>query len=68
MRSIEARFKRSKNTTSITKFYDAIVGQNFSKDKIARWFNKLVDVNDYYPREKNMILKDLYRVTKNNYE
>jgi hypothetical protein len=68
MRSIEARFRRSRNTTTITKFYDAVVYQNFSRDRIRRGFNKLVDLDDYYPSEKRAILQDLYRLTIKKYE
>lgn len=63
MRSIEARFRRSRNSTTITKFYDAIAYQNFSKDRIRRWFNTLVDPGDYHPSDKRVILQDLYRLT-----
>jgi len=64
MRSINRRFNRSQNTTTITKFYDAITYQNFSEDRIRRWFNKLVDKEDYDTSDKRAILKDLYRLTK----
>lgn len=63
MRSLERRFKKSKNTTTITKFYDAIAYQKFSKDRIKRYFNQLVDKDDYYMPEKRAILQDLYRLT-----
>jgi hypothetical protein len=64
MRSIKRRFNKSRNTTSITKFYDAVCNQNFSEDKIRRWFNKLVDSDDYHPTDKRTILKELYKLTK----
>jgi hypothetical protein len=63
MRSIEARFKKSKNTTTITKFYDAVIYQKFSNDRIQRYFNQLVDKDDYSISDKRAILQDLYRVT-----
>jgi hypothetical protein len=63
MRSIERRFNISKNTTTITKFYDAIAYQKFSKDRIKRYFNQLVDKDDYDQSDKRAILQDLYRLT-----
>ena len=63
MRSIERRFEKSKNTTTITKFYDAVIYQKFSKDRIKRYFNKLVDKDDYDTSDKRAILQDLYRLT-----
>jgi hypothetical protein len=63
MRSINARFKKSKNTTTITKFYDAIAYQKFSKDRLRRAFNDLVDPDDYDQSDKRAILQDLYRLT-----
>lgn len=64
MRSIKARFNQSKNTTTITKFYDAVISQKYSKDRIKRNFNLLVDKQDYDGVDKRAILKDLYRLTK----
>ena len=63
MRSIERRFEKSKNTTTITKFYDAVIYQKFSNDRIKRYFNKLVDIDDYDVSDKRAILQDLYRIT-----
>lgn len=63
MRSIERRFEKSKNTTTITKFYDAVAYQKFSKDRIRRYFNQLVDKDDYDQSDKRAILQDLYRLT-----
>jgi hypothetical protein len=63
MRSINARFNKSKNTTTITKFYDAIAYQQFSKDRLRRAFNDLVDPEDYDSSDKRAILQDLYRLT-----
>lgn len=64
MRSLEHRFNKSKNTTTITKFCDAILYQNYSKRTIQRYFNKLVDPEDYAKEEKMQILKDCYRKTQ----
>lgn len=68
MRSIGRRFNKSRNTTTITKFYDAVIYQNFSEDRIRRWFNKLVDEDDYHPSDKRAILQDLYKLTKKEHE
>jgi hypothetical protein len=56
MRSIKRRFnniaKRNPNYSSYLCFAEAIKGQRFSKQMIQRWFNKLVDKNDYARSEK----------------
>lgn len=66
MKSLERRYNKSKNTTTITKFYDAIAYQKFSKDRIKRYFNQLVNKDDYDQSDKRAILKDLYRLTTKN--
>lgn len=68
MRSIERRFKyrQIKNPywSTWTCFADAIMDQNFKKESIQENFNKLVDKNDYVPKEKMRLLKYLYEITK----
>lgn len=64
MRSLRRRFEESKNTTTITKFNDAILYKNYSKKTIKKNFNELVDKDDYFEEEKRQILQDCYRKTK----
>jgi hypothetical protein len=68
MRSIQRRFKKIQLTHpelySIVCFNNAITGQNFSKDRIARWFNKLVDKEDYSTIPKKHCLAHCYNITK----
>lgn len=66
MKSIERRFKRNvlnnPNWSSWTCFADAIIGQNFSGDRIKRHFNVLVDKDDYEKKDKMQLLKYLYQI------
>lgn len=63
MKSLERRFsnitKKNPNWSSYTCFYEAIKGQRFSKQIIHRWFQKLVDKDDYAKSEKRDILAHL---------
>jgi DNA invertase Pin-like site-specific DNA recombinase len=56
MKSIKRRFnniaKRNPNYSSYLSFAEAVKGQGFSKQTIQRWFNKLVDKDDYARSEK----------------
>ncbi len=51
MKSIERRFNKFKDKQSgwstYSCFVAAIRGQNFSSESIRRWFNKLVEKDDY---------------------
>ncbi|PWB38376.1 MAG: hypothetical protein C3F02_04375 [Parcubacteria group bacterium] len=64
MKSIERRFAkiRGRNPywSSYVCFFSAIEGQNFSKQAIARWFNKLVEKGCFSPKDKKGILAHLY--------
>lgn len=68
MRSIEKRFKQREESnpcwSTWTCFANSIKGQNFSKDKIRRHFNVLVDKNDYEKKDKIQLLKYLYKLTR----
>ena len=65
MKSIERRFKElQKNEggwSSYVCFFEAIYEQGFSRSIIRRWFNKLVDLDDYAKREKSDIIDFLYK-------
>lgn len=60
MRSIERRFilEQESNPLSSTfiNFVKSVKGQGFSRDKMSRWFNKLVDKDDYEKNERKMLL------------
>jgi len=63
MKSLERRFKNiSKKNPSLSSyvcFFKAVENQRFSKDIVRRWFNKLVDKDDYDSREKRSIVRDM---------
>ena len=63
MKSLERRFNNIKeknpNWSSYLCFSSAIKGQSFNKQTIHRWFQKLVDKDDYARSEKRVILAHL---------
>lgn len=68
MRSIERSFKQHQKQnpcwSTWTCFTKTIMERSFSKDKIRRHFNLLVDKDDYENKDKNQLLKYLYEITK----
>ncbi len=56
MKSIERRFRgikeKNPNYSSYLCFAEAVSKQKFSKQTIQRWFNRLVDKDDYAKSEK----------------
>jgi len=64
MRSIERLFnkiqKENPGWGSIVVFNHIVNGKNFSHDRIARWFNILVDKEEYEKSDKKKILKYIY--------
>lgn len=62
MRSIEKRFAMKLNPaiSSYLAFSQAVRGQNFTKGMIARWFNKLVEKDDYDPADKKALISHLF--------
>ena len=68
MKSIERRFnkiqKKNPYYSSIVCFNLAVEKQGFSKPTIARWFNKLVDKDDYSSSDKKDIFEFLYAIGK----
>ena len=68
MKSIERRFNNIKKDNPYWSTYicfaEAIKNQNFSKQTLHRWFNKLVDKNDYSKSDKRAILSHLDALTK----
>jgi len=67
MRSIERRFKqineKKPRWSSWSCFVKAIKGQKFNKKIINRWFNQLVDKDNYAKGEKKELLEYLYDVS-----
>ena len=67
MRSIEKRFKQIEKYnpywSSYICFSESIKNQRFSKPIISRWFNKLVEKNDYDKKDKKEILLYLYNLS-----
>ncbi|MGD0328115.1 MAG: hypothetical protein ABSB00_00150 [Minisyncoccia bacterium] len=63
MKSLERRFnniaEKNPNRSSYICFAEAVKGQGFSEQIIHRWFNKLVDKDDYAKKEKKAVLKFL---------
>ncbi|KKR69861.1 MAG: hypothetical protein UU13_C0020G0012 [Candidatus Nomurabacteria bacterium GW2011_GWB1_40_7] len=62
MRSIERRFANFYSLpgkSSYIAFADAIKGQHFGTETIRYWFNKLVEKDDYTPRDKKDLFKHL---------
>jgi len=67
MRSLQARFNqisvRHPFWSSHTCFAEAVAYQYFSRSIIHRWFQKLVQKDDYARNEKRAILKHLENLT-----
>lgn len=67
MRSIERRFlnlqQKRPNHSSFLNFAASIRSQNFSADKISRWFSELVEKVDYDKGDRAALLKHLYALS-----
>lgn len=63
MKSLKRRFdnvtEKNPNLSSYTCFARTITGQGFNKQTIHRWFQKLVDKEDYLRKEKRGLLTHL---------
>jgi hypothetical protein len=63
MRSIKRRFdkisEKNQYLSSLICFKKAIEGQNFKKRTIRFWFKQLVENDEYSPKDKKVILRDL---------
>ncbi len=68
MKSIQRRFEaiqeKNPNYSSYLSFAHAISGQKFSRPTIARWYKKLVEVDDYAPSERKEIIDYLVLISK----
>lgn len=45
-------------------FAQAISGQGFSENNLSRWFNKLVEKDDYDKKDRKQIIKNLVLLSK----
>lgn len=64
MKSIERNFKRIQKDNPLWGSYivlaETVHGCNYSHDRISRWFNILVDKNEYLQSEKRGLVEYLY--------
>lgn len=70
MKSIERKFKKLNNRnpywSSLICFTETIKGSGLSRQSIHRWFNKLVDKNDYSKTDKKQVMSFLESVAKHS--
>lgn len=63
MKSLKRRFEniveKNPSFSSYICFSKAVEGQGFNKQTIHRWFQKLVDKEDYAKNEKRAVLEHL---------
>ncbi|MFC1609004.1 hypothetical protein ACFL2R_02775 [Patescibacteria group bacterium] len=68
MRSLKRRFEKVKKNNPFLSDYNcftkAITGQGFSDKIIYFWFNKLVDKNDYFMKDKRELFCNFKKITK----
>lgn len=68
MKSIERRFNNIKKGNPYWSDYmcfaEAVMGRKFSRQIIARHFNKLVDKDDYDRKDKRSLLKQLTELSR----
>ncbi len=65
MKRLKQRFEESgekqrRGCSTYIIFANAVKGGRFSRETIRRWFNRLVERDDYVPSEKQSILQQLY--------
>jgi hypothetical protein len=68
MKSIKRKFinllEKHPDWSTFTCFTETVYEQNFNRDSICTWFNRLVDKEDYDLVAKKEILKFLNKATK----
>ncbi len=68
MRSIERVFNKVRKENPYLSDYicfaEAVEGRNFSRQTIARYFNKLVDKDDYDSKDKKELLQQLFELSQ----
>lgn len=66
MRSIQRRFEglqeKHPNLSTYIIFAKAVRGQRFTRPIMTKWFKKLVDKNDYDPKDRNTLIRELVRI------
>lgn len=69
MKSIERIFSKLNEEhpywSTLVCFSESIFRKNFNRESIHRWFNKLVDTDDYDTRDKKEIMNFLESISKN---
>ena len=67
MRSIRRRFEELKRKNVDAGDYlnlvRAVKSQNFSKDMISRWFNKLIGKDEYVSKDKRRLIEHLVKLS-----
>jgi hypothetical protein len=67
MKSLQTRFNQISQKhpywSSYTCFAEAITSQQFSQSILHRWFQKLVEKDDYAKNEKKAVLEHLENLT-----
>lgn len=67
MRSINRRFIQIKEDNPLLSdficYSRSVKRQEFSKKAIMKWFNLLVDKNDYAPTDKKRLIEHLVELT-----
>jgi hypothetical protein len=68
MKSIERKFKKLNNRnpywSSLICFAETIKSSGLSRQSIHRWFNKLVNKNDYDKTDKKQVMSFLESIGK----
>lgn len=68
MRTLEGRFEnftiKQTGWSSYTCFVVAVAGRNFSRAIMAKWFNVLVEKDDYARADRKQLIEYLYLLTK----
>jgi predicted RNA-binding protein YlxR (DUF448 family) len=72
MRSIQRRFKKiqekDRGLGSYIALSRAVKQQKFSKNIIARWFNKLVNKSEYEQGDKKKLISHLWKISNDTEE
>ncbi len=72
MRSIQRRFEtfqqKNRDASTYINFAHAVKQQGFSKNILARWFNKLVKKDDYDKKDKKRLINHLWELSKGREE
>ena len=68
MKAIERRFNRISSDnpgwSSFICFEETVRGQGFTHAIIRKWFNRLVDKDDYDKCDKKTLLREIYELAE----